>query len=91
MSIAIQKTLTVTIDEEVFNVEDLSAEVQQLVTYLDDWRQHEADETSSLLKTRAALRDLQNTILAQIQKEKAEAEAAEAEEAAPEEVVAEEV
>jgi hypothetical protein len=69
MSIEIQKTLTITIDETVYNVADTSEEVQQMVVYLDEWRQNEADESAALLKTRAALRELQNMILAQIQKE----------------------
>jgi hypothetical protein len=73
MSITVPKTLTITIDEQAYEVADLSTEVQQMVQYLDTWRQDEADQTSELLKTRAALRDIQNMILAQIQKEQAEA------------------
>jgi len=69
MSIEIQKTLTITIDDAVYDVADTSEEVQQMIVYLDEWRQNEADEAASLLKTRAALREIQNMILAQIQKE----------------------
>jgi hypothetical protein len=72
MSIAIQKTLTITIDETIYDVIDTSEDVQQMVVYLDEWRQNEADEAANLLKTRAALRELQNMILAQIQKESEE-------------------
>ena len=86
MSIQIQKTLTITIDEAVYDVADASEEVQQMVVYLDEWRQNEADEAAALLKTRAALRELQNMILAQIQKEQEPAEEVESSE---EEVVAE--
>lgn len=73
MAINVQQTLTITIDDEIYQLADLSDEVKQMVVYLDDWRQHEADQTSELLKTRAALRDIQNMILNQIQKDNAEA------------------
>ncbi len=72
MSIAVQKTLTVTIDEKVYDVADLSQEAQQMIVYLDDWRQQEADETSCLLKTRAAIHDIQNNLLAQIQRDESQ-------------------
>lgn len=71
----IQPTTSITIDGEVFEVSIMSEEVQQMVQYLDDWRQDEVDQASDLLKTRAALRDIQNTLLQQIQTEKTEAEA----------------
>lgn len=91
MTIAIQKTLTITIDDQVYTVADLSEETKQLVVYLDDWRQDETDQTSALLKTRAGLRDIQNMILAQIQKDIAAS--TEVDENVPEdvEVVTEEV
>lgn len=75
----VQQTTTITIDDEQFTVEDLSTEVQQMVQYLDEWRQDESDQVAQLLKTRAALRDLQNSLLTQIQQDKAAAEAEEAE------------
>lgn len=65
----VQPTTSITIDGETFEVLSLSTEVQQMVQYLDDWRQDEADQASALLKTRAALRDLQNSLLQQIQKD----------------------
>ena len=74
----VQPTTSITVDNETFAVTDLSAEVQQMVTYLDQWRQDEVDEAAALLKTRAALRDLQNTILQQLQQDKAAAESEEA-------------
>lgn len=70
----VQPTTNITIDGEVFEVSIMSEEVQQMIQYLDDWRQDEVDQASQLLKTRAALRDIQNTLLKQIQTEKAEAE-----------------
>lgn len=69
----IQKTVTITVDETTFEVANMSAEIQQLVVYLDEWRQEEADQTSALLKTRAALHDIQNTMLTTIQQEQAAA------------------
>ena len=69
----VQKTVTITIDDATFEVASMSAEIQQLVVYLDEWRQEEADQTSALLKTRAALHDIQNTMLSTIQQERAAA------------------
>lgn len=71
----IQPTTSITVDGETFAVADLSTEVQQMVQYLDQWRQDEVDQASDLLKTRAALRDIQNTLLQQLQQDKAKAEA----------------
>lgn len=71
---AIPQTTSITIDESVYEVAKMSQEVQQMVTYLDEWRQKEADLSSDLLMTRAALRDLQNTLLETIQRERAEAQ-----------------
>lgn len=79
---SVQPTTSITIDGETFAVADLSAEVQQLVQYLDQWRQDEVEQSSELLKTRSALRDLQNVLLQQLQKDKDAA----AEEAATDDV-----
>lgn len=77
----IQPTVTITVDGENYEVANMSNEVQQMVQYLDTWRQEEANQASDLLKTRAALRDLQNTLLQQIQNEKKAEEEAASEEA----------
>lgn len=69
----IQPTTTITIDTTVFDVASMSAEVQQMIGYLDDWRQREVDTTSELLMIRGALRDIQNTILTAIQSDQAAA------------------
>ena len=63
----VQQTLTITIDDRVFEVANMSPEVQSAVMYLDEWRQKEADLTSELLMVRAALNDVQNTLLKTIQ------------------------
>lgn len=68
----VQQTTTITIDDKVYEVADLSANVQQMVQYLDNWRQREVDTTSELLMIRGALRDIQNTLLAAIQAEQVE-------------------
>lgn len=75
----VQATTSITVDNETFAVADLSPEIQQMVQYLDQWRQDEVDQAAELLKTRAALRDIQNTLLQQFQ---ADQEAAAREEAA---------
>lgn len=65
----VQQTLTITIDNTVFEVANMSPEVQSAVMYLDEWRQEEADLTSKLLMARAAINDVQNTLLKTIQSE----------------------
>lgn len=79
----IQQTTTITIDTATFEVASMSENVQQLVVYLDEWRQEEADQTSALLKTRAALHDIQNTLLSTIQAEAEAAQSAAAVQEAP--------
>lgn len=69
----VQQTTTITIDDAVYEVASMGANIQQMVQYLDDWRQREVDTTSELLMVRGALRDIQNTLLAAIQAEQAEA------------------
>lgn len=68
----VQQTTTISVDDKVFEVANMSANVQQLVAYLDDWRQAEADAMSQLLMVRGALRDIQNTLLTAIQAEQAD-------------------
>ena len=65
----IPETTTITVDEQVLQVSEQSAEIQELIKFLDDWRQDEVKQVSALLKTRAALRDLQNSILQQLKDE----------------------
>lgn len=69
----VQQTLTITIDNSVFEVAHMSSEVQSAVMYMDEWRQKEADLTSELLMVRAALTDVQNTLLKTIQSDAAAA------------------
>lgn len=69
----VQQTTTITIDDAVYEVASMGANIQQMVQYLDDWRQREVDTTSELLMIRGALRDIQNTLLAAIQAEQADA------------------
>lgn len=75
----VQPTTTITLDGQNFDVAKLSTEIQQMVLYLDDWRQREVDATSELLMVRGGLRDLQSTLSNAIQQEiketKARAEA----------------
>jgi hypothetical protein len=67
----IQVTENVTIDDKTFQLNELSAEVQAMIAVFDEWRQDEADLTTSILKTRGALRDLQNQLVEQIRKDMA--------------------
>jgi hypothetical protein len=65
----VQKTLTLTIDDQAYVVEKMSQPIQQLVEMFDEWRQEEVDTQSKLLLIRAGLRDLQrelyNTVIAE--------------------------
>lgn len=69
--IQVQQTTSITIDDNVYEVANMGTDIQQTVQYLDDWRQREVDATSELLMIRAALRDIQNTLLGAIQAEQA--------------------
>ena len=73
----VEKTLTVTIDETSYVVANMSEPVKQLISYMDDWRQKEADTTSDLLMVRSALRDIQNSLMTTINAEKQAAAEAE--------------
>jgi hypothetical protein len=70
------KSTTITVDEIVYAVEQLSPNVKPLVLLMDDWRQKDADCASNLAMIRAALRDLQNNIVLTLRKERADATAA---------------
>lgn len=71
--INIEPTTTITVDETTYTVEKMSAEVQQLVNYFDHCREKEATAAADLMVARHALRDIQNTLLATINKEREEA------------------
>lgn len=68
----IQETTSVTIDDATYQVADLSDNVKQMIGLMDDWRQEDADLTSKVLMVRAAIRDIQNTLLTTIKQEIAE-------------------
>lgn len=69
----VQATTTITVDEQVFAVDKMSAKIQQMIAMMDEWRQEEADLTVKLTMVRSALRDIQNNIYNTLQAEKAEA------------------
>lgn len=72
----VQQTVTISIDDKTFEVASMTQEVKDIVTYMDEWRQKEADLASELLMVRAAIHDIQNTLLETIQgKSKATEEA----------------
>jgi cell division protein ZapA (FtsZ GTPase activity inhibitor) len=79
----VQPTLTITIDNQSFEVATMSEQVRQMITYMDDWRQKESDLSSELLMSRSALRDIQNTLLTTIRQEQEAAAKASADAAAP--------
>lgn len=65
----VQPTTTITFDDQSFEVAKMSNDVQQMVQYLDAWRQKELDLSSDLLMVRGALRDLQNALSTTVQEE----------------------
>ena len=73
MSIPVQKTITVTVDETIYTVEKMSQPVRDMIVIMDEWRQQEMDVSVELTMVRGALRDLQNQLLTTIRNERAEA------------------
>jgi len=65
----IQETVTVNIDNSSYDVAQFGDNIKQMITLMDEWRQKDADLTSELLMVRAAIRDIQNTILSNINAE----------------------
>lgn len=64
----VQKTTAVTIDEVTIDVSKSSDDVQAMVGLMDKWRQEEVDTSHELLKIRGAIRDIQNSIVAELRK-----------------------
>lgn len=73
MTIPVQKTLTITVDDGVYTVEKMSSHIKETVVLMDAWRQREVDASVELSMVRAALRDIQNQLLVMIRKEREEA------------------
>ena len=55
-------TTTITMGETVFDVSKMTPDVQDMVTYLDQWRSDEQALISELLKVRSAMRELQTSL-----------------------------
>lgn len=68
----IQPTTSVTIDDTTFAVENMSEDCQKIIKFIDELRQRREDATVELLIVDGALRDAQNQLLMQIQKERNE-------------------
>lgn len=68
----VQPTTSVTIDDTTFAVENMSKECQTIIKFIDELRQRREDTTTELLIVDGALRDAQNQLLAQLQKERSE-------------------
>jgi len=64
--ISIEKTTTVLVGDTPYPVDCLTPEAVSIVTLIDEFRQQEADEQRSLLKTQLALRSLQRDLLSMI-------------------------
>lgn len=75
MTLHVEQTTVINVDDKTYQVSEMSAEIQQMVKYFDDWRERELNATSELLLIRGGLRDLQNSLLEAIQKEVAPAAA----------------
>lgn len=73
MTIPIQKTLTVTVDDAIYTVEKMSPQIKDMIALMDEWRQREVDMNVELAMVRGALRDIQNQLLLAIRKEREEA------------------
>ncbi len=71
-----EKTTTITVDDVLFAVEKMDPQLKQMIAYMDEWRQKEADVATDLLMVRSALRDLQNSVYVALKKQQEEAAAA---------------
>lgn len=71
--LTVQPTTSITLGDAVFEVERMSNEIKQMVAYFDAWRQKEVDLQSDILQVRGALQNLQNQLVAAIQKEREDA------------------
>ena len=69
----VKKTSTLTIDDAVCIVEQMSPSVQQMIGLMDEWRQRDADMSTDMAMIKAALRDIQNTIYLTVRKERDDA------------------
>lgn len=71
----INKTTTITLGEDAnatFDVSKMSNQVQQMVMYMDEWRQKEQDLVSDILMVRAALKEIQTSLRDAIETEQKE-------------------
>jgi hypothetical protein len=73
MTIPVQKTLTVTVDDALYQVDKMSPQVKDMIALMDEWRQKEVDLNVDLAMVRGALRDVQNQLLVSIRKDREEA------------------
>ncbi len=78
MTLRVEETKVVTIDDQTLAVDTLPDNVQQLVAFYDDWKQREVDLRSELMAMQAAMRTMQQQI-AQAVKASQDAVVAEAE------------
>ncbi len=63
----LQATTAITIDDQSFDVANLSPEIQDLVEFFDDWRQREKEIVSDLAMVRRAMQNLQSELLVKMQ------------------------
>lgn len=62
MTVEVEKIETITVDGAVYQVEDLSAEIQNLVAIYSQWRADAEQARLDHLKVNAALRELSREI-----------------------------
>lgn len=74
MAIQIQKTISITADDFLYEVEKMSQPIKDMVAMLDEFRQQEMDAHVLLTMARGAIRDVQSQLLLAIRKEREEVE-----------------
>lgn len=72
----VQPLKVLDIDGQKTLVEDMSAEVQQLVAVFNEWSQDAADARNTAVQLQAAVQSVHNQLSAQIKKEYEDAQAA---------------
>lgn len=67
MAITVERTTKVIVGELTIEVKDLPTETQNLINYIDDWRQDEQDAAGKLLLVQTALAQAQHILTKQVE------------------------
>lgn len=63
----ITPTETIEMDKKTYKVNEMPQNIQDIVAFIDDWRQEEADANSKRLMAASAINDARNTLFKEMQ------------------------